>query len=212
MFKTILPALALALSAAIASTQTTLAQTEATGGATHAQVKTDAAATWRLGDLTISEAYSRATLPNAPVGGGFLTITNTGAEEDRLIGASSEAAGHMEVHEMAMQGEVMRMRQLPDGLPIPSGETVVLKPGGYHLMLMELKRPLVEGETVPVTLTFEKAGSIEIPFAVRAPNAGGRNKMGHGSMDHGSLSGDKVAVASIQPAARAASGGLAVLE
>lgn len=124
-----------------------------------------------LGPLVLSGGFSRATLPNAPVAGGFLTIQNTGTADDRLIGVSSEVAGHVEVHEMAMVGDVMKMRQLKDGLPIPAGQTVTLKPGGIHVMFMGLKQPLVQGKTVIVTLTFEKAGSVQIPLAIGAPNA-----------------------------------------
>ena len=124
-----------------------------------------------LGALEITGAFTRATLPNAPVGGGFLTITNTGDSDDRLIGATSPVAGRVEVHEMSMQGDVMKMRELADGLPIPAGETVVLKPGGYHLMLMELQDSLSEGTMTPVTLTFERAGEVEVQLAVGAPNA-----------------------------------------
>jgi periplasmic copper chaperone A len=138
-----------------------------------------AATEYKLGDLTLTAPFSRATLPNAPVAGGFLRVTNTGTTDDRLIGASSEAAGYMEMHEMAMEGDVMKMRELGDGLPIPAGETVELKPGGYHIMFMELQHPLVEGETVAVTLTFEKAGQIEIPLLIGAPNAREAGHAGH---------------------------------
>lgn len=130
-----------------------------------------------LGNLTLEGAFSRATLPNAPVAGGFLTITNTGDIDDRLVGATSDISGRMEIHEMAMDGDVMRMRELEDGLAIPAGETVELKPGGYHVMFMDLAQPLVEGETVEVTLTFENAGDVTLPLAIGAPNADGN---GHG--------------------------------
>lgn len=135
---------------------------------------------WSLGDLTIAEAFSRATLPNAPVGGGFLTVTNAGSEDDTLVAASTAVAGRTEIHEMAMEGEVMKMRQLTDGLPIPAGETIELKPGGFHLMFMELTGPLVEGETFSVTLTFEKAGEIEVPISIAGPGAKGMDHSGHG--------------------------------
>ncbi|RVV98091.1 DUF1775 domain-containing protein [Mesobaculum littorinae] len=131
-----------------------------------------------LGDLTLSSAFTRATLPNAPVGGGFLTVTNDGDTDDRLIAATSPAAGRVEIHEMDMDGDVMRMRELADGLPIPAGDTVALQPGGYHLMLMELAAPLVEGETVDVTLTFETAGEVTLPLAIGAPNATGAGHEG----------------------------------
>lgn len=136
----------------------------------------------QLGDLALSAPFTRATPPNAPVAGGFVTIANTGSEDDRLVAArADDVAGRMEIHEMAMEGDVMKMRQLSDGLPIPAGQSVELKPGGYHVMFMELKKPLVEGETVNVTLVFEKAGEIELPFAVGPRNA----NMGDAGHDHG---------------------------
>ena len=124
-----------------------------------------------LGDINISLPFTRATLPNAPVGGGFLTIENTGTEADRLVSATSEVAGETQIHEMAMEGDVMKMRQLADGLEIPAGETVVLAPGGFHIMFMGLKQAFVEGETVAVTLTFERAGSVEVLLPVAAAAA-----------------------------------------
>jgi copper(I)-binding protein len=133
--------------------------------------ETETAAEARLGPLVLVQGFSRATRPGAPVAGGFVTIENTGDTDDRLVAASSAVAGHMEVHEMAMVDGVMQMRELAGGLPIPAGETVLLMPGGYHVMLMELKAPLVEGETVDVTLTFETAGEVTIPLKVLAPDA-----------------------------------------
>lgn len=119
-----------------------------------------------IGDIAITGPFTRATLPNAPVGGGFLTLTNNGATDDRLVSASSPIARDTQIHEMAMEGDVMKMRQLVDGLVIPAGQSVVLEPGGYHIMFMGLTQALVEGETVPVTLTFEKAGTITIDLPV----------------------------------------------
>lgn len=119
-----------------------------------------------LGAINISLPFTRATLPNAPVGGGFLSIENEGPEADRLVSASSPAAAEVQLHEMAMQGDVMKMRQLVDGIVLPPGQTVVLAPGGFHLMFMGLKQAFVEGETVPVTLVFEKAGTVEIALPV----------------------------------------------
>jgi len=124
------------------------------------------AADTTIGDLTITGAFTRATLPNAPVGGAYLTITNGGTADDRLVSASTPAAGVTQIHEMKMDGDVMKMNELPDGLVIPAGQSVALEPGGYHLMLMQLTGPLVEGTTVPVTLTFEKAGSVEVEVEV----------------------------------------------
>lgn len=119
-----------------------------------------------LGAINISLPFTRATLPNAPVGGGFLTIENEGPEADRLISATSPAADVVQIHEMKMEGEVMKMRPLAEGLELPAGETVVLSPGGLHLMFMGLKQAFIEGETVPVTLVFEKAGTVEIALPV----------------------------------------------
>lgn len=122
--------------------------------------------TTHLGPINISQPFSRATLPNAPVGGGFMTIENTGAEADRLVSVTSPASPDVQIHEMAMQGDVMKMRKLSDGLPIGAGETVTLAPGGLHLMFMGLTQRFIEGETVPVTLTFEKAGTVELELPV----------------------------------------------
>jgi copper(I)-binding protein len=115
-----------------------------------------------IGAIEISGPFTRATLPSAPVAGGFLTLTNTGPEDDRLIGVESAIAKESQIHEMAMEGDVMKMRQLEDGLVIPAGETVTLAPGGFHLMFMGLTSAIAEGDAVPVTITFEKAGSVTI--------------------------------------------------
>lgn len=138
-----------------------------------------------LGDLTLSNAYSRASLPKAPVAGGFLTITNAGGD-DRLIGVSADAiSARGEIHDMEMVGDVMKMRELPDGLPIPAGATVELMPGATHLMFMELKQPLLEGEQIRVRLVFEKAGEVELPMNVVARDARGGSQAGmKGGMNH----------------------------
>jgi copper(I)-binding protein len=123
------------------------------------------------GDLEIAGAFSRATRPNAPVGGAYFTITNTGAADDRLLAVSTPVAGTAEIHQMQMEGDVMKMNEVPESLVIPAGGKVTLKPGGFHVMLMELKAPLVEGQSIPVTLTFEKAGKVEIEVPVGSPAA-----------------------------------------
>ncbi|MCV6593709.1 MAG: copper chaperone PCu(A)C [Silicimonas sp.] len=125
----------------------------------------------KAGDLRIEGAFSRATLPNQPVAGGFMTVSNTGADPDRLIGGTADFAGRVEIHEMAMSGDVMKMRELEAGLEIPAGATVELKPGGYHVMFMDLTRALEEGQEIRVTLEFEKAGKVEVPLQVGARNA-----------------------------------------
>ncbi len=123
------------------------------------------------GSLEISNGYTRATLPKAPVGGGYITIVNTGAEADRLISASSAFARTVSLHEMKMDGAMMKMAEMPDGIEIPAGGTVNLAPGGLHMMFIGLTQPFVEGQSVPVTLVFEKAGTVEIQLTVGAINA-----------------------------------------
>lgn len=141
-----------------------------------------------LGDLVISGAFTRATLPNAPVAGGFLTITNTGAAPDRLIGAKADIAKETQIHEMAMEGDVMKMRQLTDGIVIPAGETVTLAPGGLHIMFMGLNSAIGEGDAVPVILTFENAGTVTIELTAGGTAASGA--MNHGATNHGAMNHD----------------------
>ena len=121
--------------------------------------------------LEISQAWSRATPASAPVGVGYLALTNRGAEADRLLGGATEVAARVEVHEMSMDGGVMKMREVAGGLEIKPGERRELKPGGHHLMLIGLKRPLKEGERFRVELKFEKAGAREVEFAVQGMGA-----------------------------------------
>jgi len=123
---------------------------------------------YKLGDLEISQPWSRATPPTAPTAGGFLTVINKGTTPDRLIAVRTTAAGQAQIHQMKMEGDVMRMRELDNGLDIPAGATVTLAPGGYHLMLVGLKAPFKAGTRVPVTLVFEKAGSIDVEMDVQA--------------------------------------------
>lgn len=132
-----------------------------------------AGASVTLGELTVSLAFARATLPNAPVGGAYLTIVNNGRSDDRLVSAEAPVAGKVELHEMAMEGDVMKMRQLADGIPLPAGATVELKPGGLHIMLMGLKQALVEGTSFPLTLTFEHAGTVTVDVTIGAVGAQG---------------------------------------
>lgn len=132
----------------------------------------------KAGDLVISQAWSRATPGGAKVAGGFMTIENKGTAPDKLIGVSAEIAGKAEVHEMAMDNGVMKMRPLDKGLVIEPGKTVKLAPGGNHVMLQDLKGPFKEGQKVPVTLEFEKAGKVSVSLDVQgvgaqAPGGGG---------------------------------------
>ena len=136
---------------------------------------------YKLGSLVIGQPWTRVTPKNAPVAGGYLKITNAGTAPDRLVGGSTEVAKRFEIHEMKMDGGVMKMRELKDGVEIPPGATVELKPGSYHIMMMNLSRPLTKGERVKGSLTFEKAGKVDVEFAVEAlgGNAAGTAK------DHG---------------------------
>ena len=126
------------------------------------------AQSYKVGSLEIEQPWTRATAPTAPTAGGYLKIVNTGTTADRLVAVRSTAAAKTEIHEMKMDGSVMRMRELEKGLEIPAGATVMLQPGGYHVMFMQLKEPFKEGAKVPVTLVFEKAGSVEVALSVNA--------------------------------------------
>jgi copper(I)-binding protein len=129
------------------------------------------AADYKVGSIEIDQPWTRATPPTAKAGGGFVTITNKGTTPDRLVAARSAVSDKVEIHEMKMDGNVMRMRELDKGVEIAPGATVTLKPGGYHIMFMELKAPFAKDAKVPVTLVFEKAGSIDVPFTVQAMGA-----------------------------------------
>ncbi len=121
--------------------------------------------------LTIAKPWTRATPANAPVAGGYMTITNTGGEPERLTGGDFGIAGKIEVHEMAMNNGIMTMRPLQNGLEIKPGASIELKPGSYHLMLMGLKGQLKQGETLKGTLTFEKAGKVPVELSVESMGA-----------------------------------------
>ncbi|GJI97098.1 transporter [Duganella caerulea] len=115
--------------------------------------------------VTVSEAWVRGTVAAQKATGAFMTLTS--AQDSRLVGASSPAAGVVEVHEMKMVDDVMRMRQI-DGLALPAGHPVQLSPGGYHLMMMQLKQPLATGQKIPLTLEFEDAHKVRSKVVVDA--------------------------------------------
>jgi copper(I)-binding protein len=135
----------------------------------------------RVGPLSLTDLWTRATPPKAPTAGGFLTIENSGAEADRLIGVTSPIADRAEIHEMATKDGTMTMRPAGTGVEIPAGQTVALASGGFHIMFIGLKETLVEGGNVPVTLTFEKAGSFDTFLHVLAIGARGPE----GNEEHG---------------------------
>ena len=122
---------------------------------------------FKLGDIDIGHPYARPTRAGQQVGAGYLTLANKGVP-DRLLSVSSAMAVSVEMHAMAMEGEVMRMRQL-DAIALPAGAVVALQPGGYHLMLFGLKAPLKAGDHFPMTLKFEKAGEVVVTVNVEEP-------------------------------------------
>ena len=147
----------------------------------------------KAGDLVISQAWARATPGGAKAGGGYLTIENKGSAPDKLVGVDSDIAGEVDVHEMSMSKGVMTMRPVEGGLTIDPGKTVKLAPGGYHLMMTELKKPLKRGDKVPVTLQFEKAGKVAITLDVQGVGAqgpaasGDKDGMKMEKMDHSGM-------------------------
>jgi copper(I)-binding protein len=131
------------------------------------------ASPWSSAQTTVTDAWVRGTVAQQKATGLFAQITS--AQGGRLVSVSSPVAGVVEVHEMAMDGNVMRMRAVSGGLDLPAGKTVELKPGGYHVMLMDLRRPLKEGDSVDLTLVIESADkqrqTLQIKAPVRALNA-----------------------------------------
>ena len=137
------------------------------------------AETYKAGAIEIEQPWARATPKGATIGAGYMKITNTGTEPDRLVGGSAPFAGRLEVHSMTMEQGVMKMREMKEGLEIKPGETVEFKPGGYHVMFVGLKEPLKQGDDLTVTLKFAKAGTVEVKYPVEAVGAGGP-AAGHG--------------------------------
>jgi len=135
--------------------------------------------------IVIGEPWVRATVPQQTGTGAFMTLTSE--TDTKLVAADSPVAEHVEVHEMTMEDNVMKMRQI-SGLALPAGQTVELKPGGYHIMLIDLHAQVKEGEQVPLTLTFEAAdgqrSTLDLQAPVR-PLASGAHGHGHGHGDHG---------------------------
>jgi copper(I)-binding protein len=138
---------------------------------------------YKVGSLDIKHPWSRATPKGATVAAGYLAIVNNGTTADRLVSVSSPAAGKSEIHEMSMDNGVMKMRPLPNGVEIKPGATVELKPSSDHVMFVGVKQPFEKGARVKGTLTFEKAGPVEVEFLVEAAGA----TPGSGQMDHGGM-------------------------
>ncbi|MEW6118868.1 MAG: copper chaperone PCu(A)C [Pseudomonadota bacterium] len=122
--------------------------------------------------VSVSDAWARATMPGQKVSGAYMKIRSDA--DARLVAASSPTVPRVEVHEMRMDGDVMRMREVK-AIDLPKGKMVSLEPGGYHIMLMNLKQPIVAGETIPLTLTIESGGkkqAVEVKAEARAPGSG----------------------------------------
>jgi periplasmic copper chaperone A len=133
---------------------------------------------FKVAELKVSHAYTYASPPGAQVGAAFFTLSNGGKGPDKLISAQSAVAGKTEIHTMEMAGGMMKMRAIPN-LEVAANQSLELKPGGYHIMLFELKQGLDVGKTFPLTLTFEKAGKLEIAVAVEARSATGSGHANH---------------------------------
>jgi copper(I)-binding protein len=131
----------------------------------------------KTSSIAVEQPWARATPAGAQTGGIYMTLANKSNTADRLTGASSDVAAKVQIHEMAVANGVMQMRQLVNGLAIPAGGSVTLKPGRYHVMLIGLKKPLTAGETLLLTLSFEKAGNISVTVPVKAVGAS-RNSQG----------------------------------
>ena len=128
---------------------------------------------FKAGSLQIAHPWARATPAGVKTGAGYCGIANSGAVPDRLLSATAEVARCTEIHEMAVKDGIMTMRALPDGLPVPANGSAELTPSRYHLMFLDLRRPLKQGESFPGTLTFEKTGTVSVTFVVEAMGATG---------------------------------------
>jgi copper(I)-binding protein len=134
---------------------------------------------YSIGSIQVGNPWTRATPKGSAVAGAYMTISNKGTVSDRLVGGSSPIAGQFEVHSMVMEQGVAKMRPVEGGLEVKPGETVELKPGGFHVMLTGLKQPLEKGQKVKGTLEFEKAGKVDIEYAVEAVGAPSAPMSGH---------------------------------
>ena len=138
------------------------------------------------GQVKVDHPWSRPTPPGTPMGVGYMSISNTGSSDITLVGVETPRAGRVSIHETSMHDGVMRMAPVKGGLPIPAGTTVELKPHSYHLMLEKLKSPLREGESIPLTLSFEGAEAMQVELSIEPLDG---KMMNTQSMDH---SGEKM--------------------
>ena len=138
---------------------------------------------YKLGALEVDHPWSRATPKGARTAAGYVVIRNTGSTTDHLINGALAGTASGQVHETIKESGVMKMRPVSGGLEIKPGETVELKPGSFHLMFTDLKAPLVKGQTVKGTLTFENAGTVDVEFAIEGMGASAASDMDHMNMD-----------------------------
>ena len=149
------------------------------------------AADYDVGSIHISQPWSRATPKGAASGAGYMTVTNKGTAPDRVSCVSSDASAQCQIHTMTMEDGVMKMRPVEGGLEILPGQTITLKPGGFHIMLLDLKHPLEQGQSVKATLKFDHAGTVDVEYPIAgigAPAPGAADAGGGGTMmsgDHG---------------------------
>ena len=134
--------------------------------------------------IQVENPWARATPSGAKTGAVYMTIDNKSSIADRLTGVSSEVAKKLQIHETKTDKGITKMREISGGLPVPVGGSLVLKPGGYHVMLIDLNKPLKAGETFPLTLVFEKAGNISITVPVQSMGAAGATHDGMPGMGH----------------------------
>jgi len=125
---------------------------------------------YRKGDLDVRHPWTRATPPGAKNAAGYLEIRNSGKEPDRLVGASTPNAERVELHMTVREGDVMKMREV-QSFEVPAGQRLTLRPGGRHLMIVGLKRPLAKDERLPLTLRFERAGEIQVELGVQSADS-----------------------------------------
>ena len=153
------------------------------------------AADYDVGSIHITQPWARATPKGANAGAGYLTITNKGAAVDRVSCVTDDASAQCQIHSMTMEDGVMKMRPVEGGLEIKPGETVALKPGGFHVMFVDLTHPLEQGKSVGVTLKFDTAGTVKVDFPIAAIGAPAPGAAAGGSMMMGDHPGGMMQMA-----------------
>ncbi len=141
-----------------------------------------AAADYDVGSIHISQSWARATPKGATAGAAYMTVTNKGTASDRLNCVSDDASAQCQIHSMTMENGVMKMRPVEGGLEIKPGETVTLAPGGFHIMLLDLKAPLEQGKMLKATLKFDHAGTVDVEYPIAAIGAPAPGVAGGGGM------------------------------